>query len=130
MNSHIDSSKSRRGRLQMSSKGIQHSEKMGETTQILDNNDVCIKTRGVGKCYRIYNNPRDRLKQALLRNKRKYYEEYWAIRNIDLDVRKGETLGLEGQCSGKSTLLKLICGTLSPTEGSIPLKALWLPYWN
>ena len=123
MNSHIDSSKSRRGRLQMSSKGIQYNEKMGETTQILDNNDVCIRTRGVGKCYRIYNNPRDRLKQALLRNKRKYYEEYWAIRNIDLDVRKGETLGLVGRNgSGKSTLLKLICGTLSPTEGSIHTK--------
>ena len=107
----------------MSSKEIKHNDKMDEAKHFLDDNDICIKIRGAGKCYRIYNNPRDRLKQALMRNKRKYYEEFWAIRNINLDVRKGETLGLVGRNgSGKSTLLKLICGTLSPTEGSIHTK--------
>jgi lipopolysaccharide transport system ATP-binding protein len=79
-----------------------------------------IKANNLGKCYKIYGNPKDRLKQAVWGNKKKYYREFWALKNIDFQVRKGESLGIIGRNgSGKSTLLQLICGTLTPTEGSL-----------
>lgn len=82
--------------------------------------DVVIQVQNLGKCYRIYDSPKDRLKQALWRGRRQYYREFWALRNISLEVRRGETLGIIGRNgSGKSTLLQMICGTLTPTEGSL-----------
>ncbi len=52
--------------------------------------------------------------------RRKYYQEFWAVRNIDLDVHRGETIGIVGRNgSGKSTLLQIICGTLAPTAGEL-----------
>lgn len=82
--------------------------------------DLCIEAEGLGKCYKIYDNPKDRLKQALFRGRRQYFREFWALRDVNLRVRKGETLAIIGRNgSGKSTLLQMICGTLTPTEGSI-----------
>ena len=79
-----------------------------------------IEVRGVSKCYQIYRNPSDRLKQALSRWKKKYYREFWALRDVTFTLRRGETLGIIGRNgSGKSTLAQMIAGTLSPTEGSI-----------
>lgn len=88
-------------------------------TRINDDN-VAIRVEGLGKCYRIYNTPKDRLKQAIWRNRRQYYNEFWAVRHLSFEVRRGETLGIIGRNgSGKSTLLKMICDTLTPTEGSV-----------
>lgn len=82
--------------------------------------ELCIKAEGLGKCYQIYAKPKDRLKQALLRGRRKYFREFWALRDVSLEVERGETLAIVGRNgSGKSTLLQMICGTLAPTEGSI-----------
>jgi ABC-type polysaccharide/polyol phosphate transport system ATPase subunit len=79
-----------------------------------------IEVRGVGKCFQIYRRPSDRLKQALTRWRKKYYREFWAVRDVSLTVRRGETLGIIGRNgSGKSTLLQMIAGTLSPTTGTI-----------
>jgi lipopolysaccharide transport system ATP-binding protein len=79
-----------------------------------------IIVNNLGKCYQIYAKPKDRLKQALWRGRRNYYREFWALRNINLEVRTGETVAIIGRNgSGKSTLLQMICGTLSPTEGSV-----------
>jgi len=82
--------------------------------------DVVIRVDNLGKCYRIYDTPKDRLKQALWRGRRQYYREFWALRNVSFEVRRGETLGIIGRNgSGKSTLLQMICGTLTPTEGAL-----------
>jgi len=82
--------------------------------------DVVIRVDNLGKCYRIYDSPKDRLKQALWRDRRQYFHEFWALRDVSLEVRRGETLGIIGRNgSGKSTLLQMICGTLTPTEGSV-----------
>ena len=79
-----------------------------------------IRVENLGKCYRIYDRPKDRLKQALWRNRRQYFREFWALRDVSFEVRRGETLGIIGRNgSGKSTLLQMICGTLTPTEGSV-----------
>lgn len=89
----------------------------------MSKNTSIIKANNLGKCYKIYDNPKDRLKQAAWGNKKKYYREFWALKNIDFEVGKGESLGIIGRNgSGKSTLLQLICGTLTPTEGSISTK--------
>lgn len=82
--------------------------------------DVAIEAEGLGKAYAIFKRPQDRLKQMLVRGRRKYYDEYWALKDVSLTVRKGETVGLIGRNgSGKSTFLQLLCGTLTPTTGRI-----------
>lgn len=82
-----------------------------------------IRAVGVSKAYTIYQRPEDRLKQMIWRHRRKYYQEFWALRNINLEVFPGETLGIIGRNgSGKSTLLQLICGTLFPTWGQIEVR--------
>ena len=84
--------------------------------------EFVISVRGLGKCYRIYSKPQDRLKQALWRGRKQYFQEFWALRDISLEVRRGETVGIMGRNGcGKSTLLQMICGTLTPTEGQIQI---------
>jgi lipopolysaccharide transport system ATP-binding protein len=87
----------------------------------LMNSDSAISVRNVGKMYRIYDRPQDRLKQMLLwRFGRHYGHEFWALRDVSFEVRRGETVGIIGRNgSGKSTLLQIIAGTLAPTEGEV-----------
>ena len=80
----------------------------------------CIKVENVGKCYRIYQNPKDRLKQAFFRGAKKYYKDFWALNDITFEVHRGEALGIIGRNgSGKSTLLQIICGTVTPSHGQV-----------
>jgi len=90
--------------------------------------EVAIKLENLSKCYHIYDHPRDRLKQFVLprlqrmagRTNGQYFREFWALRDVSFEVKKGETVGIVGRNgSGKSTLLQLICGTLHPTSGRI-----------
>ncbi len=86
--------------------------------------DIIVKIENLSKCYEIYENPRDRLKQFILprlqNNKKKYYKEFWAVKNVSFEIKKGETLGIIGfNGAGKSTLLQMICGTLNQTDGKI-----------
>ena len=94
----------------------------------MSSDDVAISVSDLSKRYEIYNAPRDRLKQFMLprvqrltgRMPRQYFDEFWALKNISFDVKKGETVGIIGcNGSGKSTLLQMICGTLTPTNGSV-----------
>ena len=83
-------------------------------------NKFSIQCKELSKCFRIYENPKARLKQAIWRNKKRYYQEFWANRNITLNINQGETIGIVGSNgSGKSTLLQMICGTLTPTSGTV-----------
>jgi len=82
--------------------------------------DIGIQAQGVGKCYQIYQRPSDRLKQSLWRGRRRYYQEFWALRDAAFEIRRGETIGVIGaNGSGKSTLLQLVSGIVRPTEGEI-----------
>jgi len=77
-----------------------------------------ISVENVSKRFEMYSQPRDRLLQFLSFGRRQYFKEFWALRNISLDVKKGETVGILGRNgSGKSTLLQIIAGTLAPTMG-------------
>lgn len=90
--------------------------------------DVAIRAQNISKCYQIYNNPRDRLKQFILpplqnilkHSPKQYFDEFWALKDVSLEVNKGETVGIIGRNgSGKSTLLQIICGMLSPNGGVV-----------
>jgi lipopolysaccharide transport system ATP-binding protein len=80
-----------------------------------------VVVENVSKNYRIYSKPSDRLKELLLR-KRKFHNDFWALRNVTFRVRQGSTFGVIGENgSGKSTLLQIIVGTLRATEGRVAL---------
>ncbi len=85
--------------------------------------DACapvIRVRDACKCYQIYDRPIHRLLQGLVGRRRKLFREFWALKGVSFEVRRGETLGIVGRNgSGKSTLLQLIAGTLMPTGGSV-----------
>lgn len=82
--------------------------------------ESAISIHNLSKCYQIYENPRDRLLQMIFRGRRQYYREFWALRDISLDIVRGEIVGIIGNNgAGKSTLLQLVCGTLQPTGGSV-----------
>ena len=82
--------------------------------------DVAIRVANLSKCYQIYDQPQDRLKQSLWRGRKRFYREFWALREVSFEIKKGETVGVVGRNgSGKSTLLQLIAGTLTPTAGSV-----------
>jgi lipopolysaccharide transport system ATP-binding protein len=90
--------------------------------------DVVIKLEGVSKKYKLYNNKIERMKEALHPLKKKYHRDFYALKNFDLEVRKGEILGIVGRNgSGKSTLLKLIAGVITPSSGSIQTKGSIVP---
>ncbi len=81
--------------------------------------DYSIRLQNISKCFKRYEKPIDRLKEALQPGKQRS-NDFWALRDINLEIERGETFGIIGQNgSGKSTLLQIIAGTLTPTSGSI-----------
>ncbi len=79
-----------------------------------------VEIEGVSKLYKLYQHPADRFKEALLLGRARLHREHWALRDINLEIKKGETFCIVGENgSGKSTLLKLIAGILEPTAGSV-----------
>jgi len=94
----------------------------------MSSDDIAIRIKNLSKCYQIYETPRERLKQFILPSLKRwvrqlpkqYFHEFWALKDVSFEVKKGETIGIIGRNgSGKSTLLQMICGTLTPTSGSI-----------
>jgi lipopolysaccharide transport system ATP-binding protein len=94
----------------------------------MSSDNIAIRVSDLSKCYQIYDNPRDRLKQFVVpklqrlsgKSPTQYFREFWALKDVSFEVKKGETVGIIGRNgSGKSTLLQTICGTLNPTSGSV-----------
>lgn len=84
---------------------------------------AAIKVTQVSKIYKLYDTPSARLKDALGLARNKNYREHQALRGVDLEIGKGETIGIIGtNGSGKSTLLKIITGVLAPTGGTVEVK--------
>ena len=82
--------------------------------------EIAITLQDVSKCYHIYDKPRDRLAQMLAGQRKQYFHEFWALRNVSFDIKRGETVGIVGRNgSGKSTLLQVICGTLNQSSGQV-----------
>lgn len=82
--------------------------------------ELAIKVENLTKIYKLYDKPIDRLKESLHITKKKYHREHYALKNINFEVNKGETIGIIGtNGSGKSTLLKIITGVLNSTSGQV-----------
>ncbi len=82
-----------------------------------------ITVKDVTKIYKIYDKPIDRLKESLHPRHREYHKKFYALNHISFEVKKGETVGIIGtNGSGKSTILKIITGVLSPTAGTVEVE--------
>ena len=80
--------------------------------------NVAITARDLGKTYKIYRRPADRLVEAITRARR--HSDFRALSGISFELERGRSLGLVGENgAGKSTLLKIVAGTTTPTEGSL-----------
>ena len=81
--------------------------------------NLAISVQGVSKIYKLYDKPIDRLKEAVSLTHKSYHRDFFALSDISFEVRKGQTVGIIGtNGSGKSTILKIITGVLSPTTGT------------
>ena len=82
--------------------------------------DLVIRTRGLAKAYPLYANPNEWLKQILFGSVHTYYKSFWALRDINFEVRKGDSIGIIGRNGcGKSTLLQIVCGMTRATKGEL-----------
>lgn len=90
--------------------------------------EIAIKVENLSKCYQIYDQPRDRLAQMVVprfqrafgQKPDQYYREFWALKDVNFEVNKGEAVGIVGRNgSGKSTLLQIITGTLAQSCGTV-----------
>ena len=96
----------------------------------MSSESIAVRVSQLSKCYHIYARPGDRLRQfvmpRLLRlvgaQAKAYHREFWALRDVSFEIKKGECFGVLGRNgAGKSTLLQLLCGTLTPTHGQIEM---------
>lgn len=82
--------------------------------------EIVVQTKHLGKAYQLYQNRSDWLKQVMLGWYKTYFKPFWVLRDIDLEVRRGESVGLLGRNGcGKSTLLQVICGMTLPSHGEL-----------
>ena len=96
----------------------------------MSSDSIAVQVSQLSKCYQVYATPGDRLRQFVLPRLRRmgrlpqraYHREFWALRDVSFDVRRGECFGILGRNgAGKSTLLQLLCGTLAPTLGQVSM---------
>ena len=88
-----------------------------------DCNSVAIRAESLSKVYKLYDRSIDHLKESLHPFRRIYHHDFYALRGVSFEIRKGETLGIIGKNgSGKSTLLKIIAGVLTPSGGHLEVR--------
>lgn len=82
--------------------------------------DIAISVRDVSKCYRIFDDQRSRLLHAVMPKRAKGMQEVWALKDINFVIEGGESVAIIGRNGGgKSTLLEILTGTLTPTTGEV-----------
>ena len=107
--------------------------------------DIAIRVSNLSKCYQIYDTPRDRLKQFVVPklsraipairkffpinhspltapNSPVFYKEFWVLKDVSFEIKKGETVGIIGRNGLGNSILLLICSTLLPTGGNVETK--------
>ncbi len=85
----------------------------------MDNN-IAIKVENITKIYHLYDQPQDRIKELFHPLRKDYHHDFYALNDVSFEVRKGETVGILGKNgAGKSTILKVITGVITPTSGSL-----------
>lgn len=91
--------------------------------------EVVIRASHLAKAYKLYNDPKDWVKQQLFGSATKtFYKSFWALKDISFEVPRGKSLGIIGRNGcGKSTLLQIVCGMTRPTKGEIWVKGRVAP---
>jgi ABC-type polysaccharide/polyol phosphate transport system ATPase subunit len=85
----------------------------------MDSN-TAINVQHVSKKFRLFSSPKERLIEALHPFRKRYHHEFWALRDVSFEVRRGEVVGILGKNgSGKSTLLQVICTVMQATSGEV-----------
>lgn len=86
----------------------------------MSHNEIAIRVENLTKVYKLYNKPIDRMKEALNPFRKSYHNDFYALNDVNFEIKKGECVGILGKNgAGKSTLLKIITGVLTPTSGSV-----------
>ena len=79
-----------------------------------------VRVASLSKKYRLFDSPRQRLREALDLKGRTFHKEFWALRDVSFEIAKGQTVGIIGRNgSGKSTLLQVLTGVMPPTSGTV-----------
>ena len=90
--------------------------------------DLIIRAAGVGKSYQFYTHYADRFKQMVFGRFKKFYKDYWVLRDVSFEARRGESVGIIGRNgAGKSTLLQIVCGITTPTYGEVEVRGRVAP---
>jgi lipopolysaccharide transport system ATP-binding protein len=85
--------------------------------------DNIVVAKNLGKKYNLFNHPIDQVKEFLTLGKKRYHQEFWALRDASFDIKKGESFGIIGENgAGKSTLLKIVTGVTKPTTGNVEIR--------
>lgn len=89
----------------------------------MNSHDVIVRVNGLGKCFKLYDNPLDRLKDWASFGRVRRWTDYWALKDVSFEVRRGECFGVIGENgAGKSTLLKILTGAMYASEGEVEVK--------
>jgi lipopolysaccharide transport system ATP-binding protein len=84
--------------------------------------DHIVEAKNLGKRYNLFDHPIDQVKEFLTFGKKRYHQEFWALKDISFNIKKGESFGVIGENgAGKSTLLKIITGVTKPTTGNVEI---------
>jgi teichoic acid transport system ATP-binding protein len=96
-----------------------------EDSMSVESNNRALSINNVTKIYKLYERPIDRLKEAMSLTHKNYHRDFYALNGISFDVEKGQTVGIIGtNGSGKSTILKIITGVLTPTTGDVQVNGV------
>ncbi len=84
------------------------------------NGEIAIAVKNVRKVYKLYDKPQDRIREAFGFGRKQLHKPHHALKGVSMNIYRGETVGIIGtNGSGKSTILKIITGVLTPTEGEV-----------
>src|SRR5438309_2988964 len=82
--------------------------------------EIAVSLSDLTKKYRLFSTPMERLKESFHPLRKRYHKEFWALKGISFDIKKGQVVGILGRNgSGKSTLLQIIASVLQPTSGTV-----------
>ncbi|MBO6259211.1 MAG: ABC transporter ATP-binding protein [Lachnospiraceae bacterium] len=91
-------------------------------SEAVKKNEKAITVSHIEKIYKLYDRRSDRLREALLPMAKKRHKDHYALKDVSFDVGTGECVGIIGtNGSGKSTILKIITGVLTPTAGTVEI---------